>query len=103
MRKPKQNKKPEFVIFSEDGFFTGFLTGSLLSRPVAPPVVVTSPSSAGVTHTAPPSDVVQLPSVIDDPKKPTFFDHLLNFLMGTVLIAGFGYLCYYMWNRFVRN
>jgi hypothetical protein len=23
MKKPKQNKQPEFVIFSEDGFFTG--------------------------------------------------------------------------------
>jgi len=27
MRKPKQNKKPEFVIFSEDGFFTGLANG----------------------------------------------------------------------------
>jgi hypothetical protein len=27
MRKPKQNKKPEFVIFSEDGFFTGLADG----------------------------------------------------------------------------
>jgi len=27
MRKPKQNKTPEFVIFSEDGFFTGLAYG----------------------------------------------------------------------------
>jgi hypothetical protein len=27
MRKPKQNKTPEFVIFSEDGFFTGLANG----------------------------------------------------------------------------
>ena len=27
MRKPKQNKTPEFVIFSEDGFFTGLTNG----------------------------------------------------------------------------
>ena len=27
MRKPKQNKKSEFVIFSEDGFFTGLVNG----------------------------------------------------------------------------
>ena len=27
MKKPKQNKKPEFVIFSEDGFFTGLANG----------------------------------------------------------------------------
>lgn len=27
MRKPKQNKKLEFVIFSEDGFFTGLANG----------------------------------------------------------------------------
>jgi len=27
MRKPKQNKKCEFVIFSEDGFFTGLANG----------------------------------------------------------------------------
>ena len=27
MRKLKQNKTPEFVIFSEDGFFTGLTNG----------------------------------------------------------------------------
>jgi hypothetical protein len=27
MKKPKQNKTPEFVIFSEDGFFTGLANG----------------------------------------------------------------------------
>ena len=27
MRKPKQNKTPEFGIFSEDGFFTGLANG----------------------------------------------------------------------------
>jgi len=27
MRKPKQPKLPEFVIFSEDGFFTGLMKG----------------------------------------------------------------------------
>jgi len=27
MRKLKQNKLPEFVIFSEDGFFTGLANG----------------------------------------------------------------------------
>jgi hypothetical protein len=27
MRKPKQNKKRKFVIFSEDGFFTGLANG----------------------------------------------------------------------------
>jgi hypothetical protein len=27
MKKPKQNKQPEFVIFSEDGFFTGLANG----------------------------------------------------------------------------
>ena len=27
MRKLKQNKTPEFVIFSEDGFFTGLANG----------------------------------------------------------------------------
>lgn len=27
MRKPKQNKTHEFVIFSEDGFFTGLANG----------------------------------------------------------------------------
>jgi hypothetical protein len=27
MRKPKQIKQPEFVIFSEDGFFTGLANG----------------------------------------------------------------------------
>lgn len=27
MKKPKQNKIPEFVIFSEDGFFTGLANG----------------------------------------------------------------------------
>ncbi len=27
MRKPKQPKSPEFVIFSEDGFFTGLANG----------------------------------------------------------------------------
>jgi len=27
MRKPKQNKTPEFVIFSEDGFFIGLANG----------------------------------------------------------------------------
>ena len=27
MRKPKQNKRREFVIFSEDGFFTGLANG----------------------------------------------------------------------------
>jgi hypothetical protein len=27
MRKPKQSKTPEFVIFSEDGFFTGLANG----------------------------------------------------------------------------
>ena len=27
MKKPKQNKLPEFVIFSEDGFFTGLANG----------------------------------------------------------------------------
>jgi hypothetical protein len=27
MKKPKQTKQPEFVIFSEDGFFTGLANG----------------------------------------------------------------------------
>jgi hypothetical protein len=27
MKKPKQTKLPEFVIFSEDGFFTGLANG----------------------------------------------------------------------------
>lgn len=27
MKTPKQNKTPEFVIFSEDGFFTGLANG----------------------------------------------------------------------------
>ena len=27
MKAPKQNKTPEFVIFSEDGFFTGLANG----------------------------------------------------------------------------
>lgn len=27
MRKPKQSKIPKFVIFSEDGFFTGLANG----------------------------------------------------------------------------
>ena len=27
MKKPKQPKLPEFVIFSEDGFFTGLVNG----------------------------------------------------------------------------
>jgi hypothetical protein len=27
MKKPKQTKTPEFVIFSEDGFFTGLANG----------------------------------------------------------------------------
>ena len=29
MSKPKQSKAREFVIFSEDGFFTGFVKGGL--------------------------------------------------------------------------
>jgi len=29
MNKPKQSKIQEFVIFSEDGFFTGFIKGGL--------------------------------------------------------------------------
>ena len=27
MKRPKQSKSEEFVIFSEDGFFTGFIRG----------------------------------------------------------------------------
>jgi hypothetical protein len=29
MKQPKQNKKHEFVIFSEDGFFTGLANGGI--------------------------------------------------------------------------